>query len=48
MMGPEIYHLLPAQGKDHYVKLQTLRKKCPYSELFWFVFSPNVEKYGPE
>ena len=26
----------------------TLRKKCPYSELFWSVFSPNVGKYGPE
>ena len=27
---------------------QSLRKNCPYSELFWFVFSPNVGKYGPE
>ena len=25
-----------------------LRKKCPYSELFWSVFSPNAGKYGPE
>ena len=25
----------------------TLRKKCPYSELFWSVFSPNPGKYGP-
>ena len=32
-----------------------LRKKCPYSEFFWSVFSriwtefsPNVGKYGPE
>ena len=22
----------------------TLRKNCPYSELFWSVFSPNVGK----
>ena len=22
-----------------------LRKKCPYSEFFWSVFSPKVEKY---
>ena len=26
----------------------TLREKCPYSELFWPVFSPNAGKYGPE
>ena len=25
-----------------------LRKKCPYSELFWSVFRPNERKYGPE
>ena len=25
-----------------------LRKKRPYSQLFWPVFSPNVGKYGPE
>ena len=30
------------------VKLLTLREKCPYSELFWSVFSPNAGKYGPE
>ena len=23
-----------------------MRKKCPYSELFWSIFSPNVGKYG--
>ena len=28
--------------------IKPLRKKSPYSELFWFVFSPNPEKYGPE
>ena len=39
--------------------LYPLRKKCPYSKLFWSVFScrdteypsvfsPNVGKYGPE
>ena len=26
----------------------TLREKCPYSEFFWSVFSPNAGKYGPE
>ena len=25
----------------------TLREKCPYSEIFWSVFSPNAGKYGP-
>ena len=25
-----------------------LRKECPYSELFWSVFSPNAGKYGPK
>ena len=25
-----------------------LREKCPYSEFFWFVFTPNAGKYGPE
>ena len=25
-----------------------LRKKCPYSELFWSVFSPNAGKCRPE
>ena len=34
--GPKLWNSLP------------LRKKCPYSELFWFVFSPNAEKYGLE
>ena len=26
----------------------TLSEKCLYSEFFWFVFSPNAGKYGPE
>ena len=26
----------------------TLREKCRYSELFWSIFSPHTEKYGPE
>ena len=26
----------------------SLHKKCPYLELFWSVFSPNAEKYGPK
>ena len=25
-----------------------MREKCPYSEFFWSVFSPNVGKYGSE
>ena len=32
---------------SHNVKvLQTLRKKCPYSELFWSSFSRIRTKYG--
>ena len=27
---------------------RSLRKKCPYLELFWSVFSPNAGKYGPK
>ena len=30
---------------------RSLREKCPYSEILWLyfpVFSPNTEKYGPE
>ena len=26
----------------------TLHEKCPYSEFFWSVLSPNAGKYGPE
>ena len=26
----------------------SLRKRCPYSENFRYVFSPNAGKYGPE
>ena len=39
---------------DNFIKgTRTLRKKCPYSELFWSVFpltvfSLNAAKYGPE
>ena len=29
-------------------KWLALREKCPYSEFFWSVFSPNAGKYGPE
>ena len=29
-------------------KSTSLHKKCPYSEFFWSVFSPNAEKYWPE
>ena len=25
-----------------------MREKCPYSDFFWSVFSPNAGKYGPE
>ena len=27
---------------------RTLSEKCPYWELFWFVFSPNAGKYDLE
>ena len=30
------------------IKNNTLRRKCPYSEFFWSVFSPNAGKYEPE
>ena len=26
----------------------SLREKCPHSEFFWSVFSPNDGKYGPK
>ena len=26
----------------------TLRQKCPNTEFFWSVFSPNTGQYGPE
>ena len=26
----------------------TVREKCLYLKFFWFVFSPNAGKYGPE
>ena len=26
----------------------TLRQKCPNTEFFWSVFSPNTGKYEPE
>ena len=31
-----------------YLLLSILRKKCPYSELFWSVFSRILTEYGPE
>ena len=35
---------------DNYVDCFTLRKECPYSELFWSAFFPtfglNTERYG--
>ena len=30
------------------LKRYPLRGMCPYLQLFWFVFSPNAGKYGPE
>ena len=33
---------------DKKEKTITLHEKCPYSEFFWSVFSPNMGKYGPE
>ena len=29
-------------------KRPALRERCPYSEFFWSVVSPNAGKYGPE
>ena len=29
-------------------KMFSMREKCPYLELFWSVFRPNADKYGPE
>ena len=28
--------------------INTLRKKSPYSELFWSAFNPKAGKYEPE
>ena len=43
---------MPCPGKFQKIlkkkKESPLREKCPYSELFWSVFSPNAGKYGPE
>ena len=30
------------------INYYALHEKCPYSEFFWSVISPNVGKYGPE
>ena len=29
-------------------KMFSMREKCPYLELFWSVFRPKADKYGPE
>ena len=51
-----IKHLANGQSADSQVNVirnilrileLILRKKCPYSELFWSIFSPNAGKYGP-
>ena len=34
------------KARDQTKKPPSLREKCPYS--YFSVFSPNVEKYGPE
>ena len=33
--------------RDQWLRSLPLREKCPYSEIFWYVFSPNAGKYGP-
>ena len=33
--------------QDYHINVKECGK-CPYSELFWSVFSPNTEKYRPE
>ena len=38
-------HPQDIQQVDVYV-FQSLRKKCPYSELFWFTFSRIWTEYG--
>ena len=53
-----IYDVFYVSKTDALLK-NSLRKKCPYSELFWSVFfpirteygeilSPQAGKYGPE
>ena len=37
---------LDMRGKYQEVRNVTLRKKCPYSELFWSVFSRIRTEYG--
>ena len=33
--------------RDQWLRSLPLREKCLYSEIFWYVFSPNAGKYGP-
>ena len=33
-------------GQDHLARTPTLRKKCPYLEFFWSVFSRIRTEYG--
>ena len=37
------YKSLKCRSKHQYI---TLRKKCPYSELFWYAFSRILTEYG--
>ena len=41
------FELSKTSMMDHFCK-NTPRKKWPYSELLWSVFSPNAGKYGLE
>ena len=45
-----VFHILANHLKSSktYEVTVILRKKCPYSEFFWSVFSPNAGKYGAE
>ena len=38
--------LLTISSSD--IVTHSLLENCPYSELFWSLFSPNAGKYGPE
>ena len=51
-MTPDVFFILlrdhPFSTFAKFSEKLTLRKKCPYSEFFWSVFSPNAGKYRPE
>ena len=42
------YHAFKESESDSLFQNKTLREKCPYSELFWSLFSRIWTEYGPE